>query len=224
MLSIAVLRNHKDLAAYFLKQGFRLDTHDCYNIHECIILGKSFSTCKLLVAEGLDINYQPEWMGDILSHAAEHNNLNWVHFCLANGADPNRNLLWDTYSPLAIAAQYASVTVAALILNYGARIKGSGALALASRYGKMKMVKFLLMKGALIDEDCVTSVVDTTEQDAGGTALHLVKRGRVDILKYLLENGAKTTLTDHMGRTPMEKFLEIKDMKLVQALKDISEG
>lgn len=224
MLSIAVLRNHKDLAAYFLKQGFRLDSHDCYNIHDCIVLGKSFTTCKLLVAEGLDINYQPEWMGDILSHAAEYNNLPWVRFCLVNGADPNRNLLWDTYSPLAIAAQYASVKLAALLLKYNARIEGSGALALASRYGKMEMVKFLLMKGALIDEDCVTSVVDTPKQDAGGTALHLVKRGRVDILKYLLGNGARTTLMDHMGRTPLEKFLEIKDMKLVQALKDYSEG
>ena len=93
-------------------------------------------------------------------------------------------------------------------------------MALASRYGKMDMVKILLIRGALIDEDCVTCHIDTVEQDAGGTVLHLVKRGRVDILKHLLEEGANTTLMDHRGRTPLEKFLEIKDMKLVQALKD----
>lgn len=78
MLSIPVLCNHKDLAAYFLKQGFRLDTHDGYNIRECTILGKSFTTCKLLIAEGLDINHQVKWLGDILSHATEYNNLPWV--------------------------------------------------------------------------------------------------------------------------------------------------
>ena len=50
----------------------------------------------------------------------------------------------------------------------------------------------------------MTSEVDTDEQDAGGTALYLVKKGGADILKYLLEKG---------------KFLEIKDMKLAQALK-----
>ena len=147
MLSIAVLRNDKDLAAHFLKQGFRLDTHDRYNIHECIILGKSFTTCKLLVAEDLDINHQVKWMGDILSHAAEYNNLPWVGFRLENGADPNRNLLWNTYSSLAITAPYASVKVAALMPSYNARIEGSGALALASRYGMMDMVKILLRKG-----------------------------------------------------------------------------
>lgn len=36
----------------------------------------------------------------------------------------------------------------------------------------------------------VTSEIDTDEQDDGGIALHLVKRSRVDILKYLLEKGA----------------------------------
>lgn len=110
--------------------------------------------------------------------------------------------------------------IAALLLKYNARIKGSGALPLASRYGKMDMVKFLLIRGALIDDDCVTCHIGTVEQDAGGTALHLVKRGRVDILKHLLEEGANTTLMDHKGRTPLEKFLSIKDMKLVRALKD----
>ena len=103
-----------------------------------------------------------------------------VRFCLENGADPNPNLLWDTNSPFAIATQYASVKVAALMLKYNVRLKGSGALALASRYGKMHTVKFLLMKGALIDEYCVTCEIDTDEQDHEGTALHLVKRRRVD--------------------------------------------
>lgn len=81
------------------------------------------------------------------------------------------------------------------------------------------MVKFLQEKGALIDENCDSHWFDTPEQDQQGTALHLVKKGRVDILKCLLESGANPNLTDHKGRTPFEKFLEIKDMKLVRALK-----
>ena len=32
------------------------------------------------------------------------------------------------------------------------------------------MVKILLRKGALIDEDCMTSEIDTDEKDAGRTA------------------------------------------------------
>ena len=108
-----------------------MDTHDGYNIHECIILGKSFTTGKLLIAEGLDINHQVKWMGDILNHATEYKILPWVGNCLENGADPNRNLLWDIYSFLAITAPYASSKVAALMPNYNARIEGSGASCLA---------------------------------------------------------------------------------------------
>lgn len=76
--------------------------------------------------------------------------------------------------------------------------------------------------GAFVDENCATgSLHRRGGQDEEGTALHLVKKGRVDILEYLLESGANRNLTDYKGRTPFEKF-ETKDMKLVQALKDTS--
>ncbi len=219
MLSIATLRNRKDLASYCLEQGARLNSDDSFSIHRCIIGGKSFTTCKFLVAKGLDINIKVDWMSDILTTAVEQNHLAWVRFCLENGANPNLNLDLDTYSPLATAARYASVKVVSLLLKYNATLEGSGALALAAQHGKLNMVKFLLMKGAFVDENCVTSSLDTDEQDDGGTALHLVKKGRVDILNYLLESGANRNLKDNKGRTPLEKFLEMKDMKLVEALK-----
>lgn len=52
------------------------------------------------------------------------------------------------------------------------------------------MVMFLLKKGAFVDENCVTNNLDTDEEDDGETALHLVKKGQVDIFKYLLKSGA----------------------------------
>ena len=203
-----------------MEQGARLDTNDICNIHRSTINGKSFTICKFLVAKGLDINIEVEWMADILTTAVEDSHLAWFRFCLENGADPNLNLDLETYSPLANAARYASVNVVSLLLKYKATLKGSGALALAAQHGKLNMVKFLLKKGAFVDENLVASPLDTDEEDEEGSALHLVKKGRVDILKYLLESGANRNLTDHKGKTPLEKFLEMKDMKLVEALKD----
>lgn len=78
MLSIASLPNRKDLARFCLEQGARLGTIDIYNIHLSIISGNSFTTCKLLVAKGLDINRNLEFVGDILTAAVERNNLAWV--------------------------------------------------------------------------------------------------------------------------------------------------
>lgn len=220
MLSIAALRNRKDLAAYCLEQGARLDTDDIYNIHFSLIAGHSFTTCKFLVAKGLDINTGVEFIGDILNTAVEYNHLPWVRFCLENGADPNLNHDLNIYCPLATAARHASIKVVSLLLKYNAKISGSGALALAAQSGKLNTVKLLLEKGAFVDENCARCISDYDEQDNEGTALHLVKKGRVDILQYLLESGANRNLTDHKGRTPLEKFVEIKDMKLVKALKD----
>lgn len=121
---------------------------------------------------------------------------------------------------IATAVRYASVDVASLLLEYNAPLKSSGALALAARYGKLDMVNFLLNRGTFVDENCVTSWLDTPEQDQGEPHYILSKKGRVDILKYLRESGANRNLTDHKGRTPLEKFLESKDTNLVQALND----
>ena len=106
------------------------------------------------------------------------------------------------------------------LLKYDAKLVGSGTLALVAQHGKLNMVKFLLKEGAFVDQNCAKSLLDHDKEDKEGTALHLVKKGRVDILKYLLESGANRSLTDHKGRTLLEEFLEMKDMKLVDALKD----
>lgn len=219
LLSIAALRDRTDLAAYCIEQGACLDTNDIYSIHCSLMMGRSFRTCKFFVTKGLDINVNVEFMGNILSAAVNFNYLPWVRFCLENGADPNQSLVMDTYSTLAFAALYASISIVSLLFQHNATLKGSGALALAVQCGKLDIVKFLQEKRALINENCNSHWFNTPEQDQQGTALHLIKKGQVDISKYLLGSKANPNLTEHKGRTSLKKFLEIKDMKLVQALK-----
>ena len=55
----------------------------------------------------------------------------------------------------------------------------------------MDMLKFLLKEGAFIDEYCVTSEIDTNQQDHEGTAFCLHNLGRVDIFNGLLEQGGE---------------------------------
>lgn len=54
-----------------------------------VVRGHSFSTSKLLVFSGLDVNSGVPWYGDVLIVAVQSNNLPWVTFGLENGADPN---------------------------------------------------------------------------------------------------------------------------------------
>lgn len=62
--------------------------------------------------------------------------------------------------------------------------------------------------------------------DGQGTVLHLLKKDRVHILKYLVTGEWGQTVIhpmDHEEKTPLEKFIELKDMKWKQVLKGNSE-
>lgn len=60
------------------------------------------------------------------------------------------------------------------------------------------MVKLLLKYGADVNEMGVASIDDDPE-DLEGTALHLIEKGRKDILQILLDHGADVNKKDCMG-------------------------
>lgn len=51
-----------------------------------------------------------------------------------------------------------------------------------------------------------------------GTALHLIKKGRKDILGILLDHGPDVNLKDRMGKTAMSRMHEKGDKALVSIM------
>lgn len=75
----------------------------------------------------------------------------------------------------------------------------------------------LLKNGADVNEIGVAST-DDDPVDLEETALHLIKKGRKDILRILLDHGPDVNLKDRMGKTAMSRMYEKGDKTLVSIM------
>lgn len=154
---------------------------------------------------GLNIKAPINFCGNILRCAVQDNNLDGVRFCLENHANPTLVHSYDAQFIVAIAATSASIEVSELLITWGARIKGSSALTIASHNGRADLVKLLLVNRAEVNEMGIAST-DEDPDDLEGTALHLIEKGRIDILQILLDYGGNVNQKDCTGKTVMSRM------------------
>lgn len=214
MLEIATLYNQPELAEYCIRAGAQVAFQNPYDLHQAIVTGESFETCKVLVEHGLDLNDDIEYYGDILQCAVENDNFDWVRFCLENHANPNENVSFAGHGILATAAASASIEICELLLTWGARVRQSSALVIASHDGNEALVKLLLKSGSDVNEMGVASINDYPENKEG-TALHLIANGRKDILQLLLDHGGDVNQKDRMGETVISRMFANGDEDLL---------
>lgn len=133
-------------------------------------------------------------VGTVLSVAATSGLHSWAKFCLEQGADPNYDKPVDEHKTiLAGAAENGKVDIVALLLEHGARLKGSGAIAGAAEAGETQAVKFLLESGNDFDinEMGVEHPTDPRETEDMGTALHkAATEGHKEVVELLVKHGA----------------------------------
>lgn len=138
------------------------------------------------VEHGLDLKIGIDFYTDIFLCAVENDNLDRVRFCLENRASSTRHKSLNGHCNLAFATS-TSIEIAELLLAWGARVRGSSALAIASHNRNEALVKFLLKNGADVNEMGVASIDDEPKVKEG-TALHLIVKGRKGSLQLLLDN------------------------------------
>ncbi len=76
-----------------------------------------------------------------------------------------------------------------MLLEKEAKLKGNGALVLASQDGRLNMVTFLLQKCADAAEIGLVDDYEMRWAQGGGSAFNLINKGRADILDVLVKNG-----------------------------------
>ena len=128
-----------------------------------------------------------------------------VEFLLEKGVDPDQNVvMYASKSALAAAAGHSDQRMVGLLLDHGAVINGSGALIYAAEKGIEENVRYLLTRGADVNE-MVPLTPSRPSLEEMGSALHrAVRNGRVPIVEMLLDAGADVTLKDARGRTAGE--------------------
>lgn len=141
----------------------------------------------------------------------------YVEHLLLLGSAPDGGVQEDTtIPPLAFAAsQYESSEMVELLLKHGAKIEGSKALAAAARRGSQTNAKYLLDRGA-----------DVNDPGTGfypWLPLHVaVTKGDKEMVRILLAgtNRANLALVDRTGRTAMELAREGGNIEIMSLLKD----
>jgi hypothetical protein len=204
------------IAAYCLENGQVADR----SVMTSVVVNDSFAVYRLLVEhKAVKINQVVPWYGDILGTMAYDNKLDWVKFCLEHGADPNGNLVEEYLSALACAVYTGNFKLVDLLLQHGAQLKGSNAIVQAAIYDNLEMVKYLLSKGADIDEVGIKGPPGDERYDDNGSPLHhAATEGYTKMALFLIDAGANIYLKDSMGRTAEDLALKNNHTEILNAL------
>ncbi len=218
MLYAATTQDRANVAKYCLDNGAAVSR----DVMRELLISRAKETYILFLdTKAIDIDYYTPWFGDILSNVATKDDFEWARLCVSRGADPNLNLVDEHKSILAGVAETASVEMARLLIEHGARVKGSGAIVMAAEEGKLDMVTFLLDKGADIDEIGIEHPTDPRFREDMGSALHrAVVGGHEAVVKFLVDKGADVNLKDVMGRTPLALAQARGNSAIVELLRE----
>lgn len=218
IMYVAASKDDTRIISYCLNEGADVTEEVVRVIWVC----KSKETYTLLLdRKCVDVDYYIPWVGDILGDSATDDNIEWVELCLRYGADPNKHLCNDQHmSVLAAVAEQASLEMAKILVNAGAKVKGSGCIVMAAQEGKLDMVQFFLEKGADINEVGIAHPQDVRYEEDMGTALHrAVFEGHGDVVRFLVDHGADLNIEDPKGRKPWDVARATGNAEMIDLLK-----
>lgn len=130
------------------------------------------------------------------------------HGCDLHVADPG-----DRQTPLALAARAGDVDLVRRMLQRGADprradLHGKSPLMVAANHGHVEVVRALLDAGAPVD----------AADPAGGTALWWAPKSRADVVRLLLERGARADVVGANARTPISDAASVGNLEVFDRL------
>jgi ankyrin repeat protein len=171
--------------------------------------------------------------GSILVNALSSPQLG--NFLLERGADPNNPNCGSppSKSCLLLAAHNPTPDMINALIEHGANVQGSEALRGAAEARRISNARRLLELGVDVNE--VFTKVDYDEPEPPyrspcGYALHFAVKGSMlnfvngdspaEMVRFLLEKGARTNVLDDEGKKPLEIAKEAGQNDIVQVLED----
>ena len=220
----------------FKKQFYHL-------LHLAIFVGNE-EIYRSVYANSKDKNPEPGSRVTLLHLAAKHGNLDICRFIIGKVEDKNpANAFPGNDTPLHFAAEHGHLSVYKLLSEHVVdknpkNLVDDTPLHEAARNGHLAICEFILKN--------VNAEEAINAKGAGNTPLHYAcrKGGHVSlcknqygarrdaelcrlcykqtsVCKFLVENGANTSLTDFWGQTPLEQAKDAQRFDLVQYLESI---
>lgn len=216
-------------------------------IHDAVRAGDIAKVTSLLAADPSLVNAKDGGITPLL-YAIHFGKLDVARFLLQKGADVNA-LTSNGVGPLYEAAGQGQTEIVRLLLEKGAMVNAKTETActpllIGSAMGQLDIVKLLLAKGADVNaqasyntiHESASPLIDATKVNAdfeslGGGPLEGKraaspdkKRGFLDVVKILLNNGAKTDITDNFGHTALYYASKNGQLEVVRLLLDKGAG
>ncbi|KAI0411549.1 ankyrin repeat-containing domain protein [Xylaria grammica] len=183
-------RNAKtEILDWCFRSGLEVSRNSLNNeLYDQACFSLSPAVFDVLIAHGIDINrYHSEYVGDALSLAAYHGNVEFARFLLQKGADPNETWGYQEHE----AGIWA--------------IKNSTAHIAAAELGNIEALRLLVEANHGADLEYSEpwwGVPSENEGNQYGTALYRAAlKGKDEVVAYLLEKGANPKFKDKMGRS-----------------------
>lgn len=216
LLAAAAKKGHVSIVEYIIKLGVNLNDSE---VRQALIEGRSLEIYKVVIPAGHMLNWRHEMTGGPLSWVGK--DIPLAAYLLEHGADPNNELQFGGYMPIALAARTDNADMIELFIKHGANIDRSGALIVAAENGHLENVRRLVSHGANVDliRSADTFVIKRISDEK--SALHrAIKGGHEAVVILLLENGADRELEDPHGNTALDLAREMNSERLVQILED----
>ena len=227
-LIAACIRNApKEVVELLLKRGAKVNMKD--NLEQTALMGACGSNApkeviELLLDNGADVNIKDKNDQTVLMYACFMNAPKEViELLLDNGADVNmKDKGGQTALMLACLRKESKEDVITLLIDRGAEVKikdvlGQTALIAACVSNAPKKVIELLLEN--IPQKDRLQYVQEKNAKWGRTALYYAcKKGKEEIIEYLIDNGADMYKEDNKGRTPISMVdIKVRD-KMLKAL------
>jgi ankyrin repeat protein/L-ascorbate metabolism protein UlaG (beta-lactamase superfamily) len=212
-LFYAVLVGNREIVESLLENGAKIDSEDNEGntaLHYGVVRGRT-EICELLIEHGARIQARNNHGETPLFWVYGGNCYGAVKMLVEKGADVNVQSESNT-TPLHSAAAAGDTSIAGLLLEHGAVLDaiddaGWTPLSMAA-LSSIDMTRFLLEKGAAVNFKICTHPEPCTCQNNFMTPLHCaVQSGNVDIVKLLVERGAKINVQDEDGMTPLHSAI-----------------
>lgn len=180
-----------------LSKGSTID----YRIYIKALENGDVETFQVILDAGGDIDYTMSYSGSSLISTLRHNHQALLEFLFSHGVDPNQGT-WSQWLPLiSVAVRYnRDIKWVKVMLEKGAKIKGTGSLHVAAIMGDIERMKLLIEYGADLTEIPFLQVIAFVDYRREGTPLHwAIAGGHVEAVKLLLDSRANPSAPDAEG-------------------------